>query len=121
MLGKEDPRQPPTVRHLDLKEDEIIPTFDNILVEYIPPRETQTSGGIIVPETVEDKAPVATVLKVGPGHPNPNDGTYREPCVKPGDKIVRPEGAIIMGKNLYMVRDREIFCKIADSNIIKVN
>jgi len=95
-------------RNLKLEAQEIEPLFDNILVKYIPPGETE--GGLIIPESATDHAPIAEVIKVGPGSPL-QDGGIRAPCVKPGDKILMTDGTEV-GEDLYLVRDRNISMKI---------
>lgn len=59
----------------------IKPLADRVLVKQAA-AETKTAGGLIIPETAQEKTQQAEVVSVGPG-------TEKEKiAVKPGDKIL---------------------------------
>lgn len=59
----------------------IKPLADRVLVKQAA-AETKTAGGLIIPETAQEKTQQAEVVAVGPG-------TEKEKItVKPGDKIL---------------------------------
>lgn len=64
----------------------IRPLHDRILVERVE-GETKTSGGIIIPDTAQEKPQEGRVLAVGTGKVL-EDGTVRPLDVKTGDRIL---------------------------------
>lgn len=64
------------------------PLFDRVVVKKIEP-ETQTKGGIMLPEN-QSKAHKGTVVAVGSGARN-REGDFYKPVLKPGDQVLLPE------------------------------
>lgn len=64
----------------------IKPLFDKILVKRLD-SEQKTSGGIIIPETAQEKTQTGSVVSVGGGKLLA-DGQARPMQVKEGDKIM---------------------------------
>ena len=62
------------------------PLADRVVVEPAPP-EDKTSGGIILPDTAQEKPQQGTVVATGPGKVS-DSGTLVEMSVKDGDKIL---------------------------------
>ena len=62
------------------------PLADRVIVEPAPP-EDKTSGGIILPDTAQEKPQHGTVAAVGPGKVS-DSGALVEMAVKKGDKIL---------------------------------
>lgn len=62
------------------------PLHDRILVRRIEPEE-RTRGGVIIPDTAQEKPMQAEVIAVGPGARDEN-GEIRPLDVKPGDQIL---------------------------------
>lgn len=62
------------------------PLHDRILVRRIEPEE-RTRGGVIIPDTAQEKPMQAEVISVGPGARDEN-GEIRPLDVKPGDHIL---------------------------------
>ena len=62
------------------------PLGDRIVIKALEP-ETQSSGGIILPETAQEKPQQGEVIAVGPGKTLDN-GKQSSVDVKVGDKIV---------------------------------
>lgn len=58
----------------------IKPMDDRVLIEPVE-AETQTAGGIIIPDTVKEKPQIGKVIAVG------NDEDLRE-IIKEGDKVL---------------------------------
>lgn len=65
---------------------QIKPVREKIVVK---PRdaETQTAGGIVIPDTAKDRANQGEVVAVGPGRLL-DDGTEIQPVLKPGDQVL---------------------------------
>lgn len=63
-----------------------LPTADRILVRP-DPLESQTPGGIYIPDAAKERGRGAVVLAVGPGR-YLEGGKLVEPCVRPGDRVV---------------------------------
>ncbi len=64
----------------------IKPLFDRVLVKRLE-NENKTSGGIIIPETAQEKTQTGSVVSFGGGRLLA-DGTVRPLQVKQGDKII---------------------------------
>lgn len=64
----------------------IIPLFDNVLVEPLE-AETRTASGIILPDSVKEKPQVGTVRAVGKGRTD-KTGKIIAMVVKVGDKVL---------------------------------
>ena len=63
----------------------IRPIRDRIVVKRHP--ETKTAGGIVIPDTVNEKPMMGEVIAVGAGKTLDN-GSVVEPVVKTGDKVL---------------------------------
>ncbi|RMF08531.1 MAG: co-chaperone GroES [Candidatus Neomarinimicrobiota bacterium] len=64
----------------------IHPLSDRVVVEPAPAEE-KSSGGIILPDTAQEKPQLGTVVAVGPGKVS-DAGTLIEMTVKKGDKVL---------------------------------
>ncbi len=62
------------------------PLHDRVVVEPLE-QEEKTAGGIIVPDTAQEKPMQGKVVAVGPGARG-EDGTLQPPDVKKGDTIL---------------------------------
>ena len=62
------------------------PLHDRVLVKRVK-EEEKTRGGIIIPETAQEKPQEGEVVAVGPGARD-EDGERIELDVKPGDRIL---------------------------------
>ncbi len=62
------------------------PLHDRVVIEPME-QEEKTAGGIIVPDTAQEKPVQGKVVAVGPGARN-EDGTLQPPDVKKGDTIL---------------------------------
>jgi chaperonin GroES len=62
------------------------PLNDRIVVKAVTP-ETQTAGGILLPDSAQEKPQEAEVVAVGPGKTLDN-GKVQTLEVKPGDRII---------------------------------
>jgi chaperonin GroES len=95
------------IRHL------IKPLREQILVELADPEE-KTFGGIIIPETAQEKPRKATVIAVGEGWHNEKNTKVIPLGVKPGDKILigtnmKGTDLTLRGKKYEMIRENYIF------------
>lgn len=66
----------------------IEPLFDRVLIKKIE-AETQTKGGIMLPEN-QAKTHEGTVVAVGTGARS-RDGDFYKPVLKAGDRVMLPE------------------------------
>lgn len=64
----------------------IKPLFDRVLVKRLE-NEQKTSGGIIIPETAQEKTQKGSVVSFGGGKLL-SDGSTRPMQVKEGDKVI---------------------------------
>jgi chaperonin GroES len=62
------------------------PLDDRVLVKRVQ-SETKSKGGIIIPDTAQEKPTEGIVVAVGPGALR-EDGSRREPLLKSGDRIL---------------------------------
>ena len=86
------------------------PLHDRVLVERVE-QEDRTKGGIIIPDTAQEKPQQGTVVVVGPGKNN-EDGTTSKMSVKTGDVVLygKYSGTEITyeGKDLLIMRESDI-------------
>ena len=64
----------------------IQPLEDRVLIEPLS-REAKTKGGIVLPDTADERPEQGTVMAVGPGKIN-KDGKLTAPPVKVGDVVL---------------------------------
>lgn len=62
------------------------PLHDRVVVKRVE-EDTKTAGGIIIPETAQEKPSQGEVLAVGPGARN-EDGKVQSLDVKVGDRVI---------------------------------
>ena len=62
------------------------PLHDRVVVKRVE-EDTKTKGGIIIPDTAQEKPQEGKVISVGPGKTLEN-GKVAEPGVKAGDRIL---------------------------------
>ena len=90
--------------------EKITPLYDRVLVERVESEQT-SAGGIIIPDTAQEKTQIGTVQSVGEGKVN-NDGSIRPLKVKKGDKVLfgKYSGTEIKigGQELLILKEDEI-------------
>ena len=69
---------------------EIKPLNDKILIKILP-EETETAGGLIIPDTVKEDSNKGEVVALGTGI-EVSDGTIRPIPLKIGEKVLFSEG-----------------------------
>jgi chaperonin GroES len=62
------------------------PLYDRVLIKRLE-SEQKTQGGIIIPDTAQEKTQLGTVIAFGEGKAS-NDGTIRPLKVKAGDTVL---------------------------------
>ena len=91
------------------------PLHDRVLVRRIDADE-KTSGGIIIPETAQEKPMEGEIVATGSGHVNDN-GDTRPLDVKSGDKVIFSKWAgtevTIDGEELMVMKESDIIGVIA--------
>ncbi len=91
------------------------PLHDRVLVRRIDADE-KTAGGIIIPETAQEKPMEGEIVATGNGHVNDN-GETRPLDVKSGDKVIFSKWAgtevMIDGEELMVMKESDIIGVIA--------
>lgn len=86
------------------------PLGDRVLVKRVQ-SDTKTKGGIIIPDTAQEKPAEALVVAVGPGAVR-DDGSRREPLLKTGDRILFGKYAgtevVIDGDEHLILRESDV-------------
>ena len=86
------------------------PLHDRVLVRRAEP-ESKTAGGIIIPESAEEKPSEGIIIAVGNGYVNDN-GDTRALDVKEGDKVIFSKWAgtevSIDGEDLMVMKESDI-------------
>lgn len=91
----------------------IVPIEDRVLVRIEPPKK-QTAGGILIPDTAQEKQTIGDVLSVGPGR-TLDCGKLVKPQVAKGDRILfaRFGGCEVPGdETLLILRAADITAKV---------
>ncbi|KFY34091.1 hypothetical protein V494_07053, partial [Pseudogymnoascus sp. VKM F-4513 (FW-928)] len=92
----------------------LAPLLDRVLVQRIK-AQTQTAGGIFLPESSVKELNEARVLAVGPGGLD-KEGKTVKPSVQAGDKVLIPQyggSPVKVGEEEYaLFRDYELLAKI---------
>ena len=93
----------------------INPLDDRVVVTPLEAEE-RTSGGVILPDSAQEKPAQGKVVAVGPGSLL-NDGTRAAPSLKKGDVVVygKYSGSDVKveGKEYKILRESEILAKFA--------
>lgn len=86
------------------------PLHDRVLVKRVK-EEEKTKGGIIIPDTAQEKPQEGEVIAVGPGARD-EDGEYIKPDVKVGDRILFGKWSgtevKIDGEDLLIMKESDI-------------
>jgi chaperonin GroES len=86
------------------------PLHDRVLVEPLEAEE-KTAGGIIIPDTAQEKPQEGKVLAVGKGIQD-EDGEYRALDVKAGDRVLygKYSGTEVKidGQDLVIMRESDV-------------
>lgn len=86
------------------------PLHDRVLVRRLEQSE-KTAGGIIIPDSAQEKPMEAEVISVGSGHINDN-GEIRPLDVKSGDKVIFSKWAgteiTVDGEELLVMKESDI-------------
>lgn len=87
------------------------PLADRIVVKAMDAEET-TKGGIILPDTAQEKPVEGTIVAAGPGKKT-DDGTIIKPEVNVGDKVLYGKYSgtevTIKGEEYLIMRESDIF------------
>ena len=86
------------------------PLHDRIAVERLG-EEEKTAGGIIIPDTAQEKPSEGKVVSVGPGA-REKDGSYADMEVKVGDRVLFGKWsgteAKIDGKDVLIMQESDV-------------
>ncbi len=85
------------------------PLRDNVVLRRID-EEAKTSGGIIIPDTAQEKPQEGEVVAVGPGA-RADDGTVHPLDMKPGDRVLFGKWS---GNEIKLDGDELLFMKESD-------
>ncbi len=90
------------------------PLHDRVVVRRID-GDTRTSGGIIIPDTAQEKPQEGEVVAVGPGA-RADDGTVHPLDVKPGDRVLfgkwSGNEATLDGDELLFMKESDILAVV---------
>jgi len=93
------------------------PIHDRVVIKRIE-ADTQTSGGIIIPDVASEKPDQGVVLAVGQGR-RTEDGTLIPMTLKENDLVLFGKSAghqvKIKGEELLILREEEIFAVIEEA------
>jgi chaperonin GroES len=91
------------------------PLHDRVLIRRVEGEE-KTRGGIIIPDTAQEKPMEGTVVAVGPGARG-EDGKVQPPDVKAGDRVLfgKWSGTEIKidGEDLIIMKESDIMGVVA--------
>lgn len=97
------------------KKINFTPLHDRVLVRRVE-ADSKTAGGIILPDTAQEKPMEGEILATGKGHINDN-GQVRPLDVKKGDKVIFSKWAgteiTINGEELMVMKESDIIGVIA--------
>jgi chaperonin GroES len=86
------------------------PLHDRVVVEALD-AEVKTAGGVIIPDTAQEKPQEGKVVAVGPGVRD-DDGKYVKLDVKKGDRVLYGKWSgtevKIDGKDLLIMKESDI-------------
>ncbi|MEE8445321.1 MAG: co-chaperone GroES [Alphaproteobacteria bacterium] len=86
------------------------PLHDRVVVEALG-AEVKTAGGVIIPDTAQEKPQEGKVISVGPGVRD-DDGKYVKLDVKKGDRVLYGKWSgtevKIDGKDLLIMKESDI-------------
>ena len=92
----------------------VIPLHDRVLVRRFE-TESESVGGIIIPDNAKEKPSQGTVLAAGPGKYD-SSGTFVPTTVVVGDTVLFAKGAGLKVKiddeELVMITENELFATI---------
>lgn len=94
----------------------IQPLFDRVILKQIESKPNKSAGGLVLPETTQEKPLIAEVVGVGDGYTS--DGKTIDMVVSVGDKVVYSKYAGINfkidGEEVVLIRQSDILAKIND-------
>jgi chaperonin GroES len=94
------------------------PLGDRLIVEPLDEEQT-TIGGIVLPDTAQEKPQRGTVLAVGPGARNTDTGDHIPLDVVEGDVVVYSKYGgteIKVGADEYLIlRESDVLAKVIDA------
>jgi chaperonin GroES len=94
------------------------PLGDRLIVEPLEEEQT-TIGGIVLPDTAQEKPQRGTVLAVGPGARNTDTGDHIAMDVEEGDVVVYSKYGgteIKVGADEYLIlRESDVLAKVTDA------
>ncbi len=91
------------------------PLHDRVLLRRIE-QDEKTAGGIIIPDSAQEKPMEGEVISVGTGHVNDN-GDVRPLDVKSGDRVIFTKWAgtevTVNGEELIVMKESDIIGVVA--------
>jgi chaperonin GroES len=97
-------------------KEKLKPLDDRVVVELVDAEET-TAGGIVLPDSAQEKPQLGTVVAVGPGRML-DSGNRGELSVSIGDKVYFGKyGGVdqeLNGSEVKILREGDILAKVVD-------
>jgi len=86
------------------------PLHDRVLVRRVD-EDTKTAGGIIIPDTAQEKPSEGEIISVGPGARG-EDGSVQALDVKKGDRVLFGKWSgteiVVEGEDLLIMKESDI-------------
>ncbi len=99
---------------ISLNVTTVTPLGDRVFVK-VSPSEEKTAGGIVLPDTAQEKPQVGEVAAVGPGKRN-DDGSRAAMDVKVGDKVLYSKYAgtdiKLAGEEYVLLAEKDILATV---------
>ena len=96
----------------------LIPLADRLVVVPVDP-EAVTASGLVIPDTVQDRPTLGTVLAVGPGKRSEETGQLLTIGINPGETVVYGRFAgteiSIDGQDLLIVSAGDVLATMGDA------
>lgn len=92
------------------KFDNFYPYGDRILVEIIPV-ETETAGGVVLPQAAQERPTRGTVIRTGGGARNDSTGERMPIGVKAGDIVLFSKYGgvdVSLGDDVLLIREADV-------------
>ena len=92
------------------------PLQDRVVLKKVE-EEQKSAGGIIIPDTAQERSVKGDVVAVGPGKKD-KDGEHMEMSVKPGDRVMYGKFAgtevSIDGEDHLVMREEDIIAQVEE-------
>jgi len=107
--------EPDVMAAVSLSVSTVKPLGDRVFIK-VSASDERTAGGILLPDTAQEKPQVGEVVQVGPGKRN-DDGTRQAPEVSVGDKVLYSKYAgtdiKLGGEEFVLLSEKDILAVVS--------